>query len=375
MSEAGRRDFNFSGHAFRVEAPDDAMRWLQHFMEPQFVVKGADDPCETVRLVVDADRHARASASGPHPDDLHRPCFTLDSGIVTGRVWQAGDGGEVVSDEARDVFYRRPPDEPGVVEIIASSDTAAARVALMRAIREYAMLYASRAGGLMLHAAAVCLGDEAFVIAGPKKAGKTTLLLHALRNERGTYVSNDRVALYLGPSGPVVHGIPTIVSIRRESTAWFPDLDLKLHGVRYDDDPNVVAREAPPRPTPLTAWSLSPWQLCDIIGAPSRAAAPAGALLYPEVDPSVQGVTFEPLGREAACRALHGALFRSCPTDGIFRMRDGFVTDAEAAIGARAARVLAELPSVLCRLGPDAYRDGRRWLAGARHVAAQTSRG
>ena len=79
--------------------------------------------------------------------------------------------------------------------------TPTARVALMRVVREYAMLYATQAGWLILHAAAVCVGGDAFVIAGPKRAGKTTLLLHALRNEQGAYVSNDRVALGAEPSG------------------------------------------------------------------------------------------------------------------------------------------------------------------------------
>jgi hypothetical protein len=107
----------------------------------------------------------------------------------------------VVFDEELGAFYRRSQGDPAVVEIVAARDRAETRLALLRVVREYAMLYAARAGWLILHAAAVDFGDYGLVIAGPKRAGKTTLLLHALRNERGRYVSNDRVALSGEPSG------------------------------------------------------------------------------------------------------------------------------------------------------------------------------
>jgi hypothetical protein len=371
-----RRDFNFAGHAFRVEGDEEPLLWLHDFIEPQFSAQDTDDPDETIRLVIDAHEHARLAACGPHPDDLSKACFTLDSGIVSGRVWHGADGAEVVFEEARAVFYRRRPDEPSVVEIIAACDTTGARVALMRVVREYAMLHASRAGWLMVHAAAVCIGDDAFVIAGPKKAGKTTLLLHALHNERGTYVSNDRVAMHAGPSGPRVYGIPTIVSIRPESSAWFPGLDPKLIGVRFDGRATVAEYDAPRDAAPPRAWSLSPRQLCEIVGAKSRAEARVAGLLFPQVDASTPGVTFEELGSEKAHRALREALFRPCPTNGMFRIRDEVhQTDLETAAIAHATRVIAAVPTFLCRLGPDAYRDGAQWLSRAARVGSQTSRG
>jgi hypothetical protein len=370
-----RRDFHFGGHAFRVEGAEEPLRWLQHFVEPQFAVRDSDDPHEIIRFIIDGREHARLAACGPHPADLTRACFTLDSGIVTGRVWHVRDGAEVVFDEARDVFYRRRPPEPSVIDIIAARDTAEARVALMRAVREYAMLYASRAGWLIVHAAAVCIGDDAFVIAGPKKAGKTTLLLHALCNAQGTYVSNDRVAVHATPSGPMVYGIPTIVSIRPDSTAWFPGFGPKLSGVRFDARSPATEPDVPREPTPGKAWSLSPGQLCDIVGAKSRAVARVAGLLFPQVDASTPGVTFEALGSEEARGALQGALFRSCPTNGMFGIQgDGRQSDLKHATLAHVARVIAGVPSFACRLGPDAYRDGARWLSDVVEIAAQTSR-
>lgn len=371
-----RRDFHFAGHAFRVEGAEEPLVWLQRFVEPQFAARDTDAPHEIIRFVVDVREHARLAACGPHPAGLSKACFTLDSGMVTGHVWDVRDGTEVVFEEARGVFYRRRPDEPRVIEIIAARDAAEARVALMRAVREYAMGYASRAGWLIVHAAAVCIGDGAFVIAGPKKAGKTTLLLHALRNERGAYVSNDRVAVHAEPAGPMVAGIPTIVSIRSDSTVWFPGLGPELSGVRFDARPPVAERDVPRELTPAKSWSLSPRQLCDIIGVESRAAARVVGVLFPQVDGSTPGVTFEELGSEEARRALHATLFRSCPTNGMFGIRgDDRQTDLENAAVAHVTRVVNAVPSFACRLGPDAYRDGARWLSHVVEMAAHTSRG
>jgi hypothetical protein len=369
-----RRDFHFGAHTFRVEGGEEALGWLQRFLEPQLAAGDSDSPHEVIRLIVDAREHARLAACGPHPDDLAKACFTLDSGIVTGRVWDASDSAEVVFDEARDIFYRRRPDEPGVIDIIVAGDTAEARVALMRAVREYAMLYAARAGWLIVHAAAVCMGNDAFVIAGPKKAGKTTLLLHALQNERGTYVSNDRVAVRADAPRPIVHGIPTIVSIRPDASAWFPELGPKLRGVRFDARPPVSDGDVPAGVTPVKAWSLSPRQFCNIVGAKSRAAARVVGLLFPQVDASTPGVTFELLGTDEARRALQAALFRSCPADGMFRVhRAESPSDSDTGMVAGVTSIISAVPSFACRLGADAYRDGTRWLSHLLETAAPGS--
>ena len=132
----------------------------------------------------------------------------------------------------------------------------------------------------------------------------------------------------------------------------------------------------PREPTPAKAFSVSPWQLCDIVGAKSRPAARVAGFLFPHVDASTPDVTFEELGSEAARRALHEALFRSCPANGIFRIRgDDFQTDVESAAIAHVTRVTAAVPSFACRLGTAAYRHGARWLSDLVEIAAQTSRG
>ena len=361
-----RCEFHFAGHAIRVEGPPEPLLWLAEFLAPQFSVANTEEPDQTIRFIVDAGEHARLVGHGPHPQHLTTACFTLDSGIVSARVWQAPDDIEVAFDEARDVFYRRRSWEPRAVEVIAVRDAGPARVAVMRAVREYAMAYASRGGWLIAHAAAVCIGRDAFVIAGPKRAGKTTLLLHALRHEHGAYVSNDRVALRSGPAGVTVYGIPTIVSIRRDSTAWFGDLDATLAAVGYDARQTLAERRSRREVSagaPATTWNLSPKQLCHLLAVESRASARVARLLFPRVDTRPGGATLEELSLEQASDALHGAMFRPGVANGMFRIDETMEAESEERSAALAARIASQVGSDVCRLGPAAYSDGTRWLS------------
>jgi len=359
-------DFAFAGHILRVEAAEAPLAWLQEFVAPWFAAPGTGMPERTITYLIDGSEYARIAGHGPHPGLRTRPCFTLDSGIVSGRVWNASGDDQIVLDEERDVFYRARPGHASAVEVIAAADDAAARLALLRVLREYAMLYAGRAGWLILHAAAVCLGGDGLVVAGPKRAGKTTLLLHALCNERGAYVSNDRVALGVGLSGVSVHGIPTIVTIRRDSTAWFPGLDARLAGAGHYYG-HRRAEQATDRgsPAPAMSWSLSPPQLCDLLGVEARASASVAAVLFPRIGTTAGGLAVEELAADQALEAWRGALFRSCPPDGMFAIGDGVSASPAASVG----RFMPRVRSFACRLGPDAYADGDSGLGAAIRAA------
>jgi hypothetical protein len=355
-----RRNFHFAGAVLRVETAEAPLAWLHEFVAPYFPARDCGAHDRTIVLTIDALEHARLARCGPHPRRLAKACFTLDSGIANGRVWNAPGAAEVVFDEELGAFYRRSPGDLAVVEIVAARDRAETRLALLRVVREYAMLYATRAGWLILHAAAVDFGDYGLVIAGPKRAGKTTLLLHALRNERGRYVSNDRVALSGEPSGVTAHGLPTIVSIRKESARWFAGLDARFDRARYHYSRRATERNGDVEarsPTPAPTWGLSPGQLCELLGVSPRASTPVAAVLFPRVGASTGSVTFEPLTADHAVAAWQRTLFRSCPPDGVFAI------GTEAATSAEAARLAARVPSYACSLGPDAYAAGVRWLS------------
>lgn len=362
------RDFQFAGRTIRVEASSTDLDWLEEFLAPQFVIgRRVAQPNRYVRLIVDADQYAQVAAAGPHPDGTSIDCFTLDSGFVTARAWNVVDDRAVAFDERAGVFYRRRHDVPGVVEVLATHVGRRVRVAVMRIVREFAMQYTGRSGSLIVHAAAVGVGDDAFVIIGPKRAGKTTLLINVLLHERGAFIANDRVALR-GEGGAVVAiGIPTIVSIRLSSSAWFPTLETRLAHARYHHQFTIAERDALPAPSerkPDSDWSLSPRQFCHLLNVGSRAVAGVTALLFPSIESTADGVVLEKLTTGEALARVSDSVFRRCPTNGMFSING----DEESGEGMplSPSQIVGQVPSFVCRLGTNAYRNGAGWLGSLR---------
>jgi hypothetical protein len=363
-------DFHLAGHVMRVEGPDAALMWLEEFLTPQFPVIRCPDPDRTIRFIVDSREHGQLLARGPLRLRGRVECFTLDTGILSAALWNAQDDSPVAFDEAAHVFYRRPRSAPRVVEAVAEADTGPARVALMRIVREFAMMYAARAGWLLVHGAAAQVGDGAVVIAGPKRAGKTTLLLHSLLHERGAYISNDRVAIRLEGTDAFVQGIPTIVSLRGGSTAWFPALETALAGGQYNyrlllQECRVTAARAPlGRPA---TWGLSPRQLCHLLAVDSRASERVSALLFPKILGEPGATALEELPIDRAQAALRSALLRPFPRDGMFRIDGVPDADAHERVQALTARLVSGVPSFSCHLGADAYTEDSGWLRRLAH--------
>jgi hypothetical protein len=100
-------------------------------------------------------------------------------------------------------------------------------------VRELAANRAQRTGGLLLHAAAFAAGDQGIVVAGPKRAGKTTLLLHALSAASARYVSNDRVLVTADRGRAIARGVPTIVRVRRGALDRFPAVAARFASASY----------------------------------------------------------------------------------------------------------------------------------------------
>ncbi len=354
-------DFQFLGQGIRVEAPGAVLEWLEEFLTPQVLVSSVSAPDRIIRFVVNAHEHRRLLEQGPHPDGGCVECFTLDHGIHSGTLWNDPDA-RTALDERAGVFYRCRPDN-FEIDAIAAADRPGARVALMRIVREFVMMYAARAGSLLLHAAAVEIGGRAVVIAGPKHAGKTTMLLHALLHEGGRYISNDRVAIRVDGERAFVHGIPTIVSIREGTLALLPPVAAALAGTSYDF--SRLLRECL-RPLSATESSrlegcnVSPRQLCHLLGVESCAGAPVSALVVLESE-IVEGdsVVLHDLLIDEVTALLGRARLRPCPRSGLFSIEKAPRSDA---FDTSAPLVAERVPGFRCRVGSEAYAAGSRWF-------------
>jgi hypothetical protein len=248
------------------------------------------------------------------------------------------------------------------VAILSAPGNRSARTALMRLVRELAMRRRVRAGDLFLHAAALAVEGRGMLIAGAKGAGKTTLLLYLLRALAADYVSNDRLLLPAPPSAPL-RAMPTIVTLRPPTLAYFPALRATLAGRAYSHH-HTVAEAAtgaePARPWSDGSFGLSPAQLCALLEVERAGECTPWVLLFPRITGEANAGSLRDLAPAEAAARLRGALFGA----GLAKRTSDLVAfaddpppraaDVDAALGAFAARVHC----VECRLGTRAYENG-----------------
>src|SRR5262249_44554738 len=141
-----------------------------------------------VRLVEDRARYEAALAAGP--DEGACDAFVFDTRVVTLPRWR---GAEMRLFDAKwQLFY--DIDKPLLtVTITSAPGNRRVRSALVDVVREVTTNHAQCQGDLLLHASAFAIGRQGVIVGGPKRAGKTTLLVHALSADSVEYVSNDRV--------------------------------------------------------------------------------------------------------------------------------------------------------------------------------------
>jgi len=172
---------------------------------------------------------------------------------------------------------------------------------------------AARLRGLQLesHAAAIELGGRAIVLIGPKRAGKSTLSFHLMREHGSSSISNDRVFLGFEDGEAVARGIPSALKVKPPMGDEFPRL---LEGLPPRDRHFLYTEaelDGPPMHTsdPLDLTVLSPAQMARRLGVARRAAAPVGTLLFPEVDTGVDGWSLRELDTGEIVRLLQDNVY------------------------------------------------------------------
>jgi len=348
-------------------ASDDAadLAWLAEFLAPAFDVDapGPERADHQLRLIVseaEADRLCAALDRAPACDieglgfdgrfSRHR-CFTDEHG----RTW--------AHDERRQIVFGVHGGARSLVVVARTRDDHE-RVALMRVVRELATAALLDRGRLPVHGAAFGMNGRAVLICGPKRAGKTSLLVHALRCG-GTFLSNDR--LFVDTDGPPrAQAMPTVVTLRDGTLARHPGLAAALTERRFDRGRTIdecATGMTPPderAPPDGRRRSITPAQFCRLAGAEMSDQAPIGLLLFPRIDPSVDAIEIEPLDAGAALRMMTRSLMKpSHPArhSPLFAPHLADTPIEPAAELQRCRRLVDAVPARTCRLGPDAYRD------------------
>ena len=337
-----RTTYAFGPARFHFETDDaQATQWVEEFLQPWFEVVEGDAPF-TIRLVHDDDAFDALKAdvwAAPVP------CFRLDSKVLSFRSRQTA-AGLVLEDADRGCFL--VVDGP-CVDVVARRGAQRCRLTVARIARERIE------GGVALHAAAVEIGGKGIALAGVRRSGKTSLLLHMLTTG-GRYIANDRV---LVTGDDEVVGVPTVVNLRSETLAMFPRVAAGLppstrlaRSTLAELDAGLVPED---RGDDL---HLSPVQLLRQLDVGAIRSAPLAAVVLPEVALDVDGVECSVADPDRILTARYGT------TAGATVFGSASAADADAELLALASRV----PVLRCRLGPRAYEDGAarksilRWI-------------
>ena len=333
--------------------------WLAEFLTPWFSVgvEGAHTVTVTFRTRPGAHNEA-AEAGARRADRAEVDCFVLDSRVVRHPAWRALDGGWTIVDQELDAVYRVTPDA-ACVEIVAGGGIPAARVALMRVVRELATAEALRNGALLLHAAALVRHGQAALLVGPKRAGKTTLLLRVLATPGTAFMANDRVIVD-GTRDALARGMPSIVSVRPEVLAPMVSVAARLRALGYHHSLTMAeGRHAGSGQPPGRGADLSPAQLCDLLGVRATSAAPVRAVVFLFASPGLGPPSLERLAAPAALPSLIDGLFggRATPVSEVFAGSSrngrghGATTDQQCRL------LLKHVPAFACRFDPAALDD------------------
>jgi hypothetical protein len=352
--------FAFGDLGIRVESTEGAhLAWLAEFLGPHFETAAEAGYACRVCLVEDRDRYDAALAAGPAAGSLD--AFALDGGVVGLPRWRGAE--TRLRDAQRDVFYD-VTGAPLTITVLSVPGNLKARTALMRVVRELATNHAQRAGGLLLHASAFAAGGRGVIVAGPKEAGKTTLLIHALHAPTVEYVANDRIVVPPGAAGPA-RGVPTIVKLRPGTLGLFPAVAERVAASGYYQ--RLTIAEASVRPAIAAGRQtdeprLSPAQLCRLLGVRARAGCEIGAVVFPRVTGEAGGFALRRLAAEEVAGRLEGAFFGARParwTSDVFALADEPSPPDRDELVARGRALAARVPGFECRLGLDAYASPR----------------
>jgi hypothetical protein len=352
----------FGGLRVLAEAAPGHLEWLEEFLGPAFERADGHEAHWRVSLVEDRERYRQALDRGAADGTLE--AFAFDAKVVGLARWCTGSADIGLFDAERGLLFEVTY-ASRTVTVLTEPGNAHDRVALMRVVRELVTNRAQRRGGLLLHAAAMAVGDRGIVITGPKGAGKTSLLIHALRARSARYVSNDRVVVPDANGQPSAGGVPTIVSLRRGMLDLFPSVATRAAASGYaynltlEEARAAGPRAADPRGKPD---SLSPAQLCRLLDVRPLACSEIAAIVFPRITGESGTFALRRLTEAEVVEEIPDMLFGVRGgrfTSGVFVDPDDQPPPDLDAVAERCRGIASRLPCIECRLGLEAFGEAR----------------
>lgn len=343
-----------------VRASPSHLEWLTEFVCPHFELISSTSPDRRVALRAHREEYDALWDAGPSKEGLRVGCFAFDNRLLELPEWTALADDRVIFDDKFECFYCIAADG-GAVTILQREDHFHGRIPLMRVVREWAMHGAMRSGCLVLHASAVAIDDQAIVITGPKRAGKTTLLIHALALPETAYLSNDRVIVSFGETDLLAVGMPTILTIRSSTLSFLPQLSDRLRSSRFHHHRTLGESErAAQRILPWNdgRYGLTPAQFCKLVDTSAKRAGHLQALFVPTITERPGGIHLVPISPPKAHKLLTDSMFGFGAWS---ELPDVFLSpthpSGQPASDPReiCSRLVERVPTFECRLGLQAF--------------------
>lgn len=337
--------------------------WLVENITPQFRRTRSAASDFTVRLRADDVRFRQLDRRGPNRDGDTLSVFAFDVKSVHQPVWNAEDDQLVVFDQEFRVFYIIDRSR-AYIEVVARPGKRWTRIALFRVVRELAMGQADRTGDLIMHGAAFAVRDLNFLISGPKNAGKTTLLIHALEDQRVRLISNDRTLVFRQHGEFEMLGLPTVVKVRPGTLGLFPEFgDASRRFLDACDTLSEIENVVTKAPVgddsgPLV---LSPAQFRSLLSCEFAPGGRLVAIVYPHVQHETHGLRLQRLRPEEALHDVRNGIFGASQPQ---KPPSLFASLAGAAVPSTTEdlcrNIAYSVPSFRCTLGANSFAAGGR---------------
>jgi hypothetical protein len=358
--------FEYAKRRIAVRWSNEAsLAWLPEFLCPAFQQVDSDSADWTISVENDSERfdHLIQQLSSPLPESVE--CFTLDGRFQSHELLQRNGNCLIARDRKHSIIYTIDQNH-SKVHIFESSDQRHCRMSVARVIRELATVHSLNTGLLHCHGAAFSIGGKAIVLAGVKRSGKTSNLIHAMYQPTAQFITNDRLFVQCDGERPLVRGMPTIFKIRSPTLDLLPDFRKRRRARPYHflDTLQESQHEFPARRLEMFGkrnleTRLSTAQFCDLMGVSAIGESTLGAIMFPKISPHVDRVHIEPLAPEVAGRKLftESLLKASSPqrTAPAFRRSDESSVLDDEEVKSQCERIACQIPCYSCAIGPAAY--------------------
>jgi hypothetical protein len=331
-------------------------QWLKDFFGGAFQFSHDEKDSKNVfRVSLSCDSLAVAEARLMAAESRQSAvAFILDSAVERLPKWVGADGTIRAYSDFYDVLYIKDEQVRVVEDSSPGVAGRRARGGLMRAIREQAMDYVWRRGSSILHGAAFVEGGKAVIIAGDKRAGKTSLLcaVLSLLPDSG-FLANDRIALSSHGGELIARPVPTIISLRAGSLEVVPGLAARTAAIVSDYNGTPL-----PTHQNLQRMAMTTAQFASIMESTVCASAPVRSIVFPLIDPGQETFSLRKLDSEQSQRRILNAVFArdhlGAQTEFFANSRFGTYPSSEVILS-RLDKATKDITCFELRMGPRLY--------------------